>query len=208
MPQVKAFTLSPVASDADYISTTESITTPWALQLDGVLTFDTPQHVTITTTSDETGETFTVTGTDRYGNVMTEELAGPNATVVAGTKNFKTITSIVGTADATGVTAGVDGTCESQWYILNYRGSDFNVGIGCELSGTATYAVQHTFDDCFANGFVEDDATVYTHSTLSGETTNQDGNYTNPPAAIRLAVTAHTSGTVTMKVIQATGQGI
>ena len=101
------------------------------------------------------------------------------------------------------VEVGVDGTCESNWYVLNYRGQEFNVGIGCELTGNATYAVQHTFNDPFVSGFVEDDATVYTNSTLSGETTNQDGNYTNPPTAIRLAVTAHTSGTVTMRVVSA-----
>lgn len=205
MSKVKAITLSPVANDVDYISTTETLTTPWALQLDGVTTLTQPQHVTITTTSDETGETFTVTGTDRYGNTMTEAIAGGNATTVAGTKNFATVTSIVGTADATGVTAGVNGLCESQWYVLNYRGADFNVGIGCEISsgGSLTYSVQHTFNNVLANGFVEDDATVFTHDTLATETTNQDGNYVNPPVAMRLAVTVHTSGTATMRVAHA-----
>ena len=204
MPRLKAITLTPVANDVDYISTTESLTTPWALQLDGVLDLSaSPQHVTITFTSDETGETFTITGTDRYGAVMTEAIAGDTAGTVVGTKNFATITSIIGTADATGVTAGVNGLCESQWYVLNYRGPDFNVGLGCEISGTCTYSVQHTFNDVQVKGFVEDDATVYTHTTLAGETTNQDGNYINPPTACRLAITAHTSGTATMTIVQA-----
>ena len=133
MARPKRFTLTPVANDVDHLSTADSITTPWALQLDGVLTFATPHPVTITVTSNESGETFTVTGTDRNGNVMTEDLAGPNNSIVLGTKNFATITSIVGTADATGVTAGVNGLCESGWYPLDYRNPDFNVAIGCQI---------------------------------------------------------------------------
>lgn len=203
MSRPYSVTLAPTASDADLISTTESITTPWALQLDGTTSLTTPQHVTITTTSDETGETFTVVGTDRYGNVLTEALAGPNATVVAGIENFASVTSITGTADATGVTAGVNGLAETGWYVLNYRGGGFNVGFGVALSTSAnlTYAVQHTFNDPYPNGFAEGDATVYTNATVTGETTNQDGNYTNPPSAMRLAITAHTAGSATMRVI-------
>lgn len=208
MPQVKAITLTPIAEDVDYCSTAEALTTPWACQLDGILTFATPQHITLTASTDESGQSFTFVGADRYGNTLSEAVVGPTAAAtVVTTQNFASLVSVTGTADASDVTVGVDGTCESQWLVLNYRGGDFNVGIGCELSGTATYAIQHTFDNVLANGFVEGDATVYTHSTLTAETTNQDGNYTNPPGAMRLAITAHTSGTVTMKVIQATSKG-
>jgi hypothetical protein len=195
--------LTPIANDVDYISTTETLTTPWALQLDGVLTFATPQHVTITTTSDETGETFTVVGADRNGLALTEALAGPNATVVVGTKNFATVTSVTGTADATGVTAGVNGTCESQWVPTNYRGSDFNIGVAVENSATCTMTVQHTFDDVQADGFVEDDATLHSHETIAAVTANTDGNYASPPTAIRLKITAHTSGTATLRLVHA-----
>ena len=170
----------------------------------GYTTFSTPQHVSIYSAGDDTGDTFTVTGLDRYGNVMTDAITGANADTATGTKNFSRVDLVVSSgASAAGVEVGVDGTCESQWLLLNYRSGDFNVGIGTELSATATYAVQHTFDDILEVGKVEDDHTVLTHSTLTGETTNQDGNYTNPPAAMRLAITAHTSGTVTMNVIQA-----
>lgn len=210
MAQVKAITLSPTALDRDGISAAEtlggaaSFTIGGALASGGTVTFTQPQHVTLYAAGDNSGVTFTVTGTDRYGNAMTEAITGPNATTVAGSKNFATVTDVASDGATTGdVEVGVDGTCESQWYVLNYRGPDFNIGIGCELTGTATYAVQHTFNNVLANGFVEDDATVYTHATLTGETTNQDGNYINPPVACRLAITAHTSGTVTMRVAHA-----
>ena len=208
MPKAKAITLAPVASDVDYISTTETLTTPWVLQADGVLDLSAnPQHVTITCTSDETLATFTIVGTDRYKNVLTESLAGPNNGVVVSVGNFATVVSITSTADATGVTAGVDGTCESGWYVLNYRGPDFNVGIGCDVSSgaAATYAMQHTFHNILASGFVEDDAVVHTHDTITGQTGTADGNYTNPPTATRLAITAHTSGTVNARIIHAGG---
>ena len=204
MPQAKAITLTPQANDVDYISTTESITTPWVLQLDGVTTLTQPQHVTITCTSNESAATFTIVGTDRYGNALTEAITGPNATVVVGTKNFATVTSITSTADATGVTAGVNGTCESQWYVLNYRGNDFNVGIGLDITtaGAGTAGVEHTFNNVLAQGFLEDDATIYAHGTVTAKTANFDGNYTNPPVAIRLAISAFTSGSITLRIVQ------
>tara|TARA_R110000764_G_scaffold12397_2_gene36386 strand:- start:8561 stop:9190 length:630 start_codon:yes stop_codon:yes gene_type:complete len=204
MPQAKAITLTPQANDVDYISTTESIADPWVLQLDGVTTLTQPQHVTITCTSDESGATFTVVGTDRYGNALTEAITGPNATVVVGTKNFATVTSITSTADATGVTAGVNGTCESQWYVLNYRGNDFNVGIGLDITtaGAGTAGVEHTFNNVLTQGFLEDDATVHAHDTVTGKTANFDGSYASPPVACRLSITAFTSGSITLRVVQ------
>ena len=203
----KLIALTPTANDVDLISTTESISDPWALQLDGTLTLSTPQHVTVTVTSNESGETFTVAGTDRYGATISEALAGPNNTVVVGSKNFATVTSITGTADATGVTAGVNGTAESQWYILNYRGSDFNVGFGVDLSTSAslTYGVEHTYYDFYNNTYVEDGPPEFTHGSVTGETTAQFGDYTSPPTAIRLVITAYTSGTANLRVVKSGG---
>ena len=205
MSRPKSITLSPTALDRNGIALTQTPAAGGVQSLTLVgssTTFTQPQHVTVYSAGDDTGRTFTVTGTDRYGNAMTESITGVSAGTAAGTKNFATVTSVTTDGNTAGaVEVGWNGLCESQWYVLNYRGDNFNVGIGCTLTGTATYAVQHTFSNVFATGFVEDDATVYTHPTLTGETTKQDGNYTNPPTACRLAVTAHTSGTVTMIVV-------
>ena len=80
----------------------------------------------------------------------------------------------------------------------------FNVSIGVSLSGgaTLTYSVQHTFDDVQAAGFDPTTATWFSNSGLSAKTTSLDGNYAFPVTAIRLNVTAYTSGTATMTVIQ------
>lgn len=88
---------------------------------------------------------------------------------------------------------------------LDVNQDPFNVSIGVALSAgaTLTYSVQHTFDDVFAKNFDPSTAVWFTNSGLSAKTTSLDGNYTLPVTAIRLNVSAFTSGSATMTVIQA-----
>ena len=88
---------------------------------------------------------------------------------------------------------------------LNTYGDPFNVGIGCDVSagGSLTYTVQHTFDDVQSPTFNPATATWFSNSTIVAQTADRDGNYAYPVTAVRLTVTAWTSGTVTMTVIQA-----
>lgn len=81
-----------------------------------------------------------------------------------------------------------------------YR-NPFNVGIGCVISGgaTLTYKVQHTFDDIWNSAVTP---TWFDNASITGKTTSFDGNYAYPVTAVRLTVTAYTSGSVTMTVIQ------
>lgn len=74
----------------------------------------------------------------------------------------------------------------------------FAVGMGLVFTGTATAGVQHTFDDLL--GGVT--PTWFDHATLAAKTTNTDGNYAFPVTAIRLHVTAWTTGTVTLTILQ------
>ena len=65
----------------------------------------------VSASGDESGKTFTVTGTDLSGNAQTEVITGPaaNATVL-GSKTFKTISSITPSANTTGnITLGFTG---------------------------------------------------------------------------------------------------
>lgn len=210
MPQVKAITLSPTATDADGIAQSQSpsgagnLTINGALASGGSVTLTQAQHVTITSAGNDSARTFTITGTNREGYAQTEAVTGANAGVATSSGNFLTITQIaVDDATAAAVTAGVDGTCESQWYPTDYRAEQFNIGFGVTLSSGAnlTYTVQHTFDDVQASDFLEYTANTFNNDTVAGETTAQDGNYTNPPTAIRLAITAHTAGSVTLRIV-------
>ena len=66
-------------------------------------------------------------------------------------------------------------------------------------AGVLTYSVEHTFDDVF-----DTDVTpvAFTHSSVASQTTNKDGNYAFPVRAIRLNVTAWTSGGATLTILQ------
>lgn len=77
----------------------------------------------------------------------------------------------------------------------------FAVGFGCVVSGgaTLTYKVQHTFDDVLNPAVTP---TWFDHSTITAQTANKDGNYAFPVAAVRLTVTAYTSGSVTLTLLQ------
>jgi len=175
--------------------------------VNGYVSFSTPQHVAQYSAGNDTGDTYTVYGEDRYGNEVTDAITGASAgTSTTQDQNFSWVDRIASSGTSAGaVESGVDGLCESGWLLLNYRGPDFNVGIGCDISSGAslTYAMQHTFSNILASGFAENDAVVLTHDTITGQTGSSDGNYTSPPAAVRLALTAHSSGSVNGRVIQA-----
>lgn len=78
----------------------------------------------------------------------------------------------------------------------------FAVGFAVTVSGTVNYTVQHTFDDIVGGAYTAATATWFDHASVASETTNQDGNYAFPCAAIRLRQASGT-GSCTMKIIQA-----
>ena len=82
---------------------------------------------------------------------------------------------------------------------MNINQTPFNVGIGVVVSGVATFTVEHTFDN-----IQDPNATpfAFPNGGLEGLTASDDGNYAFSVRAVRLNVTAHTSGTVAMTLIQ------
>ena len=90
---------------------------------------------------------------------------------------------------------------------LDHYRSPFNVGIGVTVSagGTLTYTVEHTFDDVFSPGFDAATATWFPTTSLSAASASATGNLAFPVTAVRLRVSAYTSGSATMTLIQAGG---
>lgn len=88
---------------------------------------------------------------------------------------------------------------------LDTYADPFNVGLAVVLSAGAslTYTVQHTFDDVYANNFDPATATWFPHASLAAKTASSDGNYAYPITATRLNVTAYTSGSATLTIVQA-----
>lgn len=110
---IQASFIEAAAADADGISTSATLggagnlTINGALASGGAVTFDQPRNVTITSAGDDTGITFTVTGTDETGAAQTEVITGADTDVATGTSYFATVTQIAASgASAGNVSAG------------------------------------------------------------------------------------------------------
>jgi hypothetical protein len=101
------------------------------------------------------------------------------------------------------ITETVTGVGTSPVLPMDFRAQVFNIGFGCEITGTATYSVQHTFDDIYNPAITP---VWFNNATVNAATTNMDGNYAFPVSALRLNVTAST-GSVTINILSTSGQG-
>ena len=103
------------ALDADGISVAAAVGDDAALVIGGALAsggacaFDAGRIVTILSAGDDSGISFTVTGTDVNGDAQTESITGANAGTATGAKYFKTVSVISAVGDPAGnVSAGVN----------------------------------------------------------------------------------------------------
>jgi hypothetical protein len=103
------------ALDADGISVAAAVGDDAALVIGGALAsggacaFDAGRIVTILSAGDDSGISFTVTGTDVNGDAQTESITGANAGTATGAKYFKTVSGISAVGDPAGnVSAGVN----------------------------------------------------------------------------------------------------
>jgi len=92
------------------------------------------------------------------------------------------------------------GTGTTAWLPVDYTQTPFNLGFGAVIvSGTATYTVQHTFDDIFDPAVTP---VAFDNAVVAAQTVNRDGNYAFPIRAIRLVVSAGTSPVVKLTALQ------
>lgn len=162
------------------------------LATDGIASFPMARHVAIAADADEHLVTFTVIGTDRFGNVLTEDLVGPTAgQIVQTTKNFKTVTGVSVDAALTGnVTLGTGDSLETPWIPI---ASDGMIDAGKSISegGNATVVIQTTLGNVWAISEDElpiDRAEGFSIGLMSA-------------TAIRLKITKHVSGSVTFDIL-------
>lgn len=153
------------------------------------------QMVTITSTANLSGVTFTVTGyMPNSGALSSITVTGPNNSTVE-VDYFQTVTDVTVSASINPNTVSVGWTNKATTnpYICDPMTTPFNIGFGCYISsGTPTYSVQHTFSDVY--GTNPSTWRWYTNSLVNGVAVNTDGNYAYPVSAIRLI----TSGTSTV----------
>lgn len=84
---------------------------------------------------------------------------------------------------------------------LDISMSSFSVALTADVSagGTLTYFVERTFDDVFSPSFDPANAAWFTVFTSSAD---QVGSLTFPATAVRLRVSAHTTGSVSLTIVQ------
>jgi len=159
-------------------------------------------QITITnlTVNTHVGQNMTIVGTDANGGSYTETITGPGGSAtVTTTGYFLTVTSVTpsATIGADTFSIGWNGVSTSNTFVPDYLQAAFSMGLGCTITGTINYSLQHTFSDPFA--VQANSAIWFAHSTIASKTANQDGNYAAPVRGIRLLVNSVTAG-ATIKV--------
>jgi VCBS repeat-containing protein len=194
--RTKSITYALAALDRNGISAAETLgaagnfTLGGALTSGGVYTADAPRHIAFYAAGNESGRTFTITGTDRYDRAMTEGVTGPNATTVVGSKNFKTVTQIASDAATAGnVEIGTYSTAETGWVPVD-RDGQYAVDI-IKTTIVCDVETQFTLDDVFTSSFDESTANAYPMVEFN-----------SPVIAIRFKITGITTGgTLTFKIL-------
>ena len=96
----------------------------------------------------------------------------------------------------------VTGTGTSSVISLDNMTNPFNIGVGVNISATATYTVEYTFDDISADSFSAASATWFTETQFGTASAKKAVQFVIPCRGIRLNVSAST-GTATIYVQQA-----
>ena len=146
-PQVIIFP-GMAAADANGVSASQTpasggvqeLTIAGALASSGVATFDIPRRASITSSGDDSGRTFVITGTNRYGDSQTESVTGPNSTAVIGSKEFLTITSVTIDADSAGaLLVGSSDEAATAWIPVNVHLTPVNISFAMNVSSDANF---------------------------------------------------------------------
>lgn len=196
----KHVTYTIAASDDDAICQAQtlagagSLTLNGALVSGGVATMPIARHLLITAVGDESGVVFTVTGTDRYGSALTEDVTGPNATTTVTTANFKTVTSIASDGALAGnVKVGTANSLETAWIPLDHYRQGWDVGGTVSTGGSMDWDVETTIGDVFNTA----EGSLPTFGNLGGSAMGME-----IATGVRIKITNHVSGNITMDVVQ------
>jgi hypothetical protein len=182
-----------------------AITLNGSLVTAGVANLTTQRLVIITSAGNDSGISFTITGTNDNNIVISETITGANAGIATSTVNFLTVTGITHTGTVAGaITAGTSGVGATAPIPLAHYETPFNVSCALEFpTAGSTATVQYTYDDVFSLSVIQSNGLRWTDmSSLTSKTTDTDGSLTAPVAAVRLKITTGTAP-VTLTVRQA-----
>lgn len=163
----------------------------------GIANLVTPQRVAIHSAGNDSGVTFTITGTNRWGAASTDSFVGASsATYAYSNHDFLTVSNIaVSGATFGAVTAGTNGRGSTQWFMPSQLVTPFNASVAVVVSGTINYTIQYTYDD--PNQILSPNSlsppTQWSLSSMTSLTANADSAFSSPIMAIRMLVNSVTS---------------
>ena len=208
-----ASTVSSLNAYSQIISITASAGTTGAITVGhyGTATLDVARRIIVTSGGNDTGITFTPSGTDWYGEPISETITGASGAAASSVLSYKTVTSVTSSAAvATTVTVGTNTTADSPWARFDDYAANAQVAIQCDVSGTPSTGgtVRQTLDDPNLvtnndppNTFQWTPATVnwvdHPTAALVGFTTTQQGNYAYPPLFAKVVLTTTGSASIT-----------
>lgn len=210
----KSITYQLSAAAATGISTSASVNAGVSSVLNGslvtagVATLDThpntARRVIVTPAADESTNTFTITGTDRYGRPQVEALKGvANPTVAQSSKDFLTVTKVVPTNNTAGaITVGTSSVGSSDAYIADWIANPNVIGAALVIgAGTVNATIQESYDD-LAPAWDQANNTVtwFNDANLASKAANSNGTLAGPFTMIRLLINSGTDP-VTLKLI-------
>jgi hypothetical protein len=213
-----ASTVASVNLYSNIISITSSAGTAGAITVghSGTATMDVARRVDITSGGNDTGVTFTVTGTDINGDPRSESLAGASGGAVTTALSYLTITQIsTSAAVATTVKIGSSAVADSAWVNFDRFSATAPIAIQVDGSGTVNWTIRQSLNDpsIISNQlptptYIWTPASVvwvnHPDSTLvaSTTTTGVQGNYAYAPALAKIVLNSGT-GSVRATFIQA-----
>ncbi len=197
-------TTSYTTADTDGVATSQSPSGAGNLTLvSSTVTLTPPRFVTITSAGDDTGVTFTITGTRPGGGTQTEVVTGANAGAATSTLTFATVTSIaISGASAAAVQAGFTQSGYSDWLPMDIYTPNQVTTISATVSGTVNYDIQYTNEDPFDRTITQTAvAHPATGGAFTGASTNQTHSSTTLMRAIRYKINSG-SGTIRLTITQ------
>lgn len=207
----KTITIGPLAAaSTTNISAAQTATAGTPLLINGsaasggVATLDVARRVLLTFASSEAGHNFVLTGTDRYGRVQSETIAGA-ASSAQSTKDYLTVTKILpGSNGAGNISAGTNGVASSDAYICDWIANPNVISAGIEITGTANVTIQESYDDLApAWDQAANTITWFNDANLASKSSNSNGTLGGPFTMIRLLLNSGATGTdsVALKLI-------
>lgn len=180
-----------------------NLTINGTLTSSGVATLDSQRRISILSSGNDSGLTWTIYGANGAGAAIQENVPGGNGVAVVTQQDFATVNRVAGSGATAGtVQVGTNTVGSTEWQIPNPHIVGFELGFAAEiLSGAATYSIELTDDTLLAPMPIYSVAplplpNVYTAPGLGNQMGAVQGAVTaHAPAGWRLTVTSGTGNT-------------